>query len=187
MRDTRRRSKQRCSPGWLLLHPSKVPSLTAFLSACCIDCCQACGYGCPSVIGPRPVSSLPSAERILPLCPEERLKWVSDCLDPEPLLSPLLLTFCRWIGRRYMASWGETLRLALPTGGTADRRRVRLTPEGLIAAGQPGLIAAGQPGMIAEGGRLLARLAQDHREPLRWVSVSALAALVSEWAARDVD
>lgn len=52
------------------------------------------------------------------------LRPVRDILDPDPVLSPLLLQLCRWISAYYMAPPGEVVRAALPQGFAARSRRL---------------------------------------------------------------
>jgi primosomal protein N' (replication factor Y) len=60
-----------------------------------------------------------------------KIQALDDCLDPQPLLSPLLLALTRWVAAQTMSSWGEALRSALPAGiDRVARRRVSLTPAG---------------------------------------------------------
>jgi primosomal protein N' (replication factor Y) len=55
------------------------------------------------------------------------LRPVRDILDPQPVLSPVLLELCRWIAAYYMAPPGEVVRAALPQGFAArSKRLVRL-------------------------------------------------------------
>ncbi len=48
------------------------------------------------------------------------VKDVLELLDDEPAFSPQMLAFTRWIADYYMASWGETLKAALPQGMTVE-------------------------------------------------------------------
>ena len=64
-----------------------------------------------------------------------KIRPLADCLDPVPLLSPVLLALTRWIADETMSSWGEAIRTALPSGvNKVSRRRVALTPQGLSMA-----------------------------------------------------
>lgn len=83
-----------------------------------------------------------------------RIQPIDDCLDPRPLLPPLLLALTRWVGMRTMAGWGEALRSALPAGiDKITRRRVMLTDRGRAAGAVDGVT-------LSEGaGRLLTMLA----------------------------
>lgn len=42
------------------------------------------------------------------------IRDIDDILDPEPVLSKELLQLTRWLAKYYMASWGETMRTAIP-------------------------------------------------------------------------
>ena len=46
----------------------------------------------------------------------ERTREIIEILDLEPTFSPMMLKFTRWIAEYYMASWGDTLKAALPQG-----------------------------------------------------------------------
>lgn len=48
------------------------------------------------------------------------LKSIREVLDHQPLLSAEMLAFTRWVAEYYCASWGETLRGALPAGSSAS-------------------------------------------------------------------
>jgi primosomal protein N' (replication factor Y) len=48
--------------------------------------------------------------------PEERLRFILDLPDADPLLPDDLLDLTRWVSRYYLCSWGETLKAALPAG-----------------------------------------------------------------------
>jgi primosomal protein N' (replication factor Y) len=52
--------------------------------------------------------------------PLNEAKDVMELLDDEPAFSPQMLAFTRWIADYYMASWGETLKAALPQGMTVE-------------------------------------------------------------------
>jgi len=85
-----------------------------------------------------------------------RIQELDDCLDPVPLLSPVLLALTRWVSVRTMSSWGEAVRSALPAGiDRVSRRRVVLTADGGLVA--DGAAAAGVE-IGAEASRLLGRL-----------------------------
>lgn len=55
------------------------------------------------------------------------VKPIRDVLDAEPLLSPDLLTLCRWIAGYYMAPIGEVLRTAIPRGFSTGGKRIIIT------------------------------------------------------------
>lgn len=46
----------------------------------------------------------------------KNLKEIIELLDEEPVFSENMLKFTKWISDYYMASWGETLKAALPQG-----------------------------------------------------------------------
>jgi primosomal protein N' (replication factor Y) len=54
------------------------------------------------------------------------MKAILEVLDPEPILSPTLLKFTRWIADYYLCGWGEALALALPP---IMKRKAKLAPE----------------------------------------------------------
>ncbi|MDP6687208.1 MAG: primosomal protein N' [Acidobacteriota bacterium] len=69
-----------------------------------------------------------------------KIQSLHDCLDPLPLMSPLLLTLTRSVAGQTMSSWGEVIRTALPSGlDRVARRRVALTPTGRKAASEESL------------------------------------------------
>ncbi|MFQ5742274.1 MAG: primosomal protein N' [Acidobacteriota bacterium] len=87
----------------------------------------------------------------------KRIRPLDDCLDPLPLLSPLLLSLTRWLAETTLSSWGEAIRAALPGGLLAvGQRRVTLTREGALLPRDQGGTAAGPE----ERQRLLAALRQ---------------------------
>ena len=66
-----------------------------------------------------------------------KIQLLHDCLDPLPLMSPLLLALTRSVAAQTMSSWGETMRIALPSGlDRVARRRVALTLKGRKAAAE---------------------------------------------------
>jgi primosomal protein N' (replication factor Y) len=52
----------------------------------------------------------------------EDVRPIEDVLDPAPLFTPDLLKLTRWVADYYLASWGETLRTALPPGLAGSSR-----------------------------------------------------------------
>ncbi len=46
----------------------------------------------------------------------ERAREILEVLDPKPTFSLSMLAFTKWIADYYLASWGETLKAALPQG-----------------------------------------------------------------------
>jgi len=65
-----------------------------------------------------------------------KIRPLGDCLDPLPLLSPVLLALTQWVASVTMSTWGESIRTALPSGlNRVSRRRVSLTEEGAAAVG----------------------------------------------------
>ncbi len=70
-----------------------------------------------------------------PLPPGIEAKPVLGVLDPEPVLSPELLTLGHWIGEYYLAPLGEVFRAMLPL--RSQSRKVRLVK--LTDAGQRSL------------------------------------------------
>lgn len=58
------------------------------------------------------------------------LKEVEDILDAKPIISPEILKLTGWIAEYYMASWGEVIEAALPTGiNLESRKKVVLSEE----------------------------------------------------------
>ena len=55
--------------------------------------------------------------------PPNKLKSVSDVLDPAPLLGPDLLELTRWVASYYGCSWGESLAAVLPSALKRERSR----------------------------------------------------------------
>jgi primosomal protein N' (replication factor Y) len=45
-----------------------------------------------------------------------RLKSVLEILDRDPLIGPEMLALTKWIGERYLASWGQVLETVIPAG-----------------------------------------------------------------------
>ncbi len=45
-----------------------------------------------------------------------KLKFVSKIIDDVPLISPMMLELTRWLGERYLCSWGAVLQCVLPAG-----------------------------------------------------------------------
>ena len=89
-----------------------------------------------------------------------KIQSLDDCLDPTPLMPPVLLALSRWVSTRTMSSWGEALRTALPSGlDRVARRRALLTAEGREAAAlsEEAVTAAGP--LPAASRRLLLALA----------------------------
>jgi primosomal protein N' (replication factor Y) len=86
-----------------------------------------------------------------------KIHEIDDCLDPQPLLSPLLLALTRWVAERTLSGWGEALRSALPSGiDRIARRRVSLTAAGRDAGGTTAGESA--PGLSPPARALLAQL-----------------------------
>ena len=46
----------------------------------------------------------------------KRLKSLTEILDRDPLLTPAMLELTRWIGERYLCSWGQVLESVVPAG-----------------------------------------------------------------------
>ena len=56
--------------------------------------------------------------------PDVNIKPISDCLDEEPFFSAEMLQLTKWIAEYYLASWGEALKCAAPTGMSVISRRM---------------------------------------------------------------
>jgi primosomal protein N' (replication factor Y) len=62
-------------------------------------------------------------------------KLVLDVLDDQPALTPDLLALTRWMSGYYLATWGETIRAALPRAlQSGSMQTITLTPAGKSAA-----------------------------------------------------
>jgi primosomal protein N' (replication factor Y) len=58
-------------------------------------------------------------------------RYVADLLDERPALTPELLSLTRWMASYYVATWGETIRAALPRAlQTESVQLIALTPQG---------------------------------------------------------
>lgn len=91
----------------------------------------------------------------------EDLRPVIDCLDPEPLLSPVLLELAREVAVDLVVGWGEVLQLALPGFGDPGRnRRVRRRPQGDGSVGQLDRSARAVAGRLGERGDGWVRVGQ---------------------------
>jgi primosomal protein N' (replication factor Y) len=66
------------------------------------------------------------------------IKPVTELLDSEPAFTPPMLAFTHWVAEYYCASWGETLKAALPQGMTVESvvrvSAVRVASEDELAA-----------------------------------------------------
>jgi primosomal protein N' (replication factor Y) len=67
--------------------------------------------------------------------PVDTPKFVVDLLDDQPALTPDLLALTQWMANYYVATWGETIRAALPRAlQSGSVQTVALTPEGRSTA-----------------------------------------------------
>jgi primosomal protein N' (replication factor Y) len=67
--------------------------------------------------------------------PADTAKVVVDLLDDQPALTPDLLALTQWMAHYYVATWGETIRAALPRAlQSGSVRSVSLTPAGKSTA-----------------------------------------------------
>ncbi len=62
--------------------------------------------------------------------PPVEAKELIELLDEEPIVRPAMLALTRWIADYYLASWGESLRAALPLGGARRSRRYAVAAPG---------------------------------------------------------
>lgn len=62
--------------------------------------------------------------------PPVEAKAILEILDEEPLVGESILKLTNWIADYYLASWGETLRAALPLGQACRSRRYAVALEG---------------------------------------------------------
>ena len=87
-------------------------------------------------------------------------KSIVDLLDAEPALTPDLLALTQWMASYYIATWGETIRTALPRAlQSASVQTVTLTPAAQSTA-------ASETRSPLES-RILAALAQPRRLTLK--------------------
>jgi primosomal protein N' (replication factor Y) len=86
---------------------------------------------------------VPLGERVVTGCvvalqetpPVDTPKFVLDVLDDQPALTPDLLLLTQWMAGYYMATWGETIRAALPRAlQSGSVQTVTLTAKGKAAA-----------------------------------------------------
>jgi primosomal protein N' (replication factor Y) (superfamily II helicase) len=73
-----------------------------------------CGHRVLVPLGKRRVPGFVVAFR--EKCQLTEIKSIEDIMDPDPLFTEDLLKLTRWVSDYYLASWGETLRTALPPG-----------------------------------------------------------------------
>jgi primosomal protein N' (replication factor Y) len=67
--------------------------------------------------------------------PVDAAKFVVDLLDDEPALTPDLLALTQWMASYYVATWGETIRAALPRAlQSGSVQIITLTPKGQTTA-----------------------------------------------------
>ncbi|HEV2176395.1 MAG TPA: primosomal protein N' [Terriglobia bacterium] len=116
-------------------------------------------------LGPRKVTGI-VLEPVARMAPGVKLRDIFAVLDPEPLLSPELLTLGLWIAEYYLAPVGEVFRAMLPLLPVA--RRVRLVS--LTAAGRGKLDELGgallEEQRAGEDATLLRHLAAHSQSPL---------------------
>jgi len=61
---------------------------------------------------------------------KDKIKPISDILDEKPVFSKKLLKFYEWISDFYLSSYGEALRLGVPTGSDIEsKRKIIIDPE----------------------------------------------------------
>src|SRR2546423_390059 len=82
-----------------------------------------------------------------------RLREIASVIDeiPEAGLTPALLTLTRLVSERYLAPWGQCIRLILPTL-PVDRHSSRylITEEGRTKRGSPGRLASTASQILAK-------------------------------------
>ena len=90
---------------------------------------------------------VPLGERVVTGCivafqetpPVHDPKFVVDLLDDEPALTSDLLALTQWMATYYVATWGETIRAALPRAlQSGSVQTVMLTSEGQSTAVEGG-------------------------------------------------
>jgi len=70
--------------------------------------------------------------------PPEKLKPLEAILDREPLFSPEMLAFTRWIAEYYLVSWGSVLKCGYPSGlDPSPRSSYELTSAEALPEGHP--------------------------------------------------
>lgn len=77
----------------------------------------------------------------------EKVRFILDLPDEQPVFSPHMLELCRWMSEYYCCSWGEALQCAVPAGmriGSKMRYRLALDQLG------PGRFTERQRKVIAE-------------------------------------
>jgi primosomal protein N' (replication factor Y) len=110
----------------------------------------------------------------------EKLRPLGDCLDPLPLLSPLLLALTRWVAEETMSSWGETIRTALPVGlERVARRRVALTEDGRALLDGDRMEADGPASLPPAGAKTVGRGDAPADPPLPAGAATILKALAA--------
>ncbi|HKB86516.1 MAG TPA: primosomal protein N' [Ignavibacteriaceae bacterium] len=61
---------------------------------------------------------------------KDKIKPISDILDEKPVFSKKLLKFYEWISDFYLSSYGEALRLGVPTGSDIEsKRKIIIDPD----------------------------------------------------------
>ncbi|MGP0628382.1 primosomal protein N' [Nitrospina sp. 32_T5] len=76
--------------------------------------------------------------------PSLKLKDLEDAPDTQPVISQEMLALTRWLADRYHASWGESIRAALPAGLDDEEHELfSLSPEGEIALQGKSVSASG--------------------------------------------
>jgi primosomal protein N' (replication factor Y) len=97
--------------------------------------------------------------------PVDAPRAVLDVLDEQPALTPDLLALTQWMASYYMATWGETLRAALPRAlQSGSVPTLALTPEGKVAAESGARGGIEQRILAALGARRSLTLKQVQRE-----------------------
>jgi primosomal protein N' (replication factor Y) (superfamily II helicase) len=112
--------------------------------------------------------------------PVDTPKFVVDLLDEQPALTPDLLALTQWMASYYVATWGETIRAALPRAlQSGSVQTVTLTPEGKS-------IASNEARTTLES-RILTALAQHRSLTLkqlqRQITASGLRSAIQRLAA----
>ena len=112
------------------------------------------------------VSVFPDGSRTV----DFRTKPVRDFPDPGPVFDRAMLDLTRWVSEYYLASWGETLRTALPQGIEQKSRWV-VRPRSESPHGVASLLAESAPAqarllkLIADRGEMtLGQIRQHYRQ-----------------------
>ena len=103
-----------------------------------------------------------------------RTKAIRKVLDSQPMISPLMLEFTRWIADYYLAGWGEVLPLACPPS-LKQKRDIWIKA---VKSKEIEVMAQGLSASQSKSAQALLRLASTDGETLRDLKRSGLSPLV---------